>query len=48
MKKYEITYDISTIPFDGEKKLDEEVLVLVRSGILDKSGVEAQLSNMAY
>ena len=47
MKKYGITYDISTIPFDGEEKLDEEVLVLVRPSILDKSGVEAQLSNMA-
>ena len=47
MKKHWITYDISTIPLDGEEKLDEEVPLWDRLGVPDKSGVEAQLSNMA-
>ena len=48
MKKQEITNDIYVIHFDGKAELDEEVLVQDRPGVIDKNGVEAQLSNMVY
>ena len=46
MKKYRITNDILTIPYDGKVVANEGVPIQDGQSVPNRSSVEAQLSNM--